>query len=192
MDPYNWRLDYGNSNWDIRHRFVASYVYDIPFFRGANNLVAGIFGNWQLNGITTLQSGRSFNVSIGEDRANTAPGSVQRPNLIHPASSNCNGAHLTACVDVSAFALPALYTYGTAGRNLLRGPHLYTTDFSLFKNVPITERVRFQFRAEAFNLFNSPMFSNPTANLSNLATFGNITSTSVDNRVMQLGGKLMF
>lgn len=192
MDPYDWRRDYGNSNWDIRHRFIASYVYDIPIFARASGLTRGIFGNWQINGITTLQSGRPFNVSISEDRANTAPGSVQRPNAVGPASSNCNGAHLTACIDASAFALPALYTYGTAGRNIMRGPHLYATDLSLFKNIPIRERLRFQFRVEAFNVFNAPMFSNPSASFSNLATFGNITSTSVDNRVMQLGGKLVF
>lgn len=150
------------------------------------------FGNWQLNGITKLQSGRSFNVSIAEDRANTSPQRTQRPDLVRPVTSNCNGNHLTACVDASAFAMPALYTYGTAGRNLLRGPHLYTTDFSLFKNFPVGERLKLQFRMEAFNVFNSPMFSNPSGNFSNLATFGNITSTSIDNRVMQLGGKLVF
>ena len=192
MDPYDWRRDYGNSNWDIRHRFVATYVYDIPLFSGASRWVRAAFGSWQINGITTLQSGRSFNVSISEDRANTAPGSVQRPDLVGTPSSNCNGSHLTACIDASAFRLPALYTYGTAGRNIFRGPHLYTTDLSLFKNIPFSERVRFQFRIEAFNAFNSPMFSNPASNFSNLATFGNITSTSIDNRVMQLGGKLVF
>lgn len=192
MDPYDWRRDYGNSNWDIRHRFVASYVWDIPFLSGSTNWLGRVFGNWQLNGITTLQSGRPFNVSIGEDRANTAPGSVQRPNAVGVASASCNGSRLIGCVDASAFALPALYSYGTAGRNILRGPHLYSTDLSIFKNIPITERFKFQFRAESFNVFNSPMFSNPSANFSNLATFGNITSTSIDNRVMQFGGKLMF
>jgi len=192
MDPYNWRRDYGHSNWDIRHRFVTSYIYDIPFFSRAHRAARALFADWQVNGITIMQSGRPFNVSISEDRANTAPGSTQRPDLVRPASSNCNGAHLRSCIDASAFALPALYTYGTAGRNLLRGPHLYSTDLSLFKNIPITERARFQFRAEAFNAFNWPMFGNPASNFSNLATFGNITSTSIDNRVMQFGGKIVF
>ena len=192
MDPYNWRRDYGHSNWDLRHRFIASYLYDIPFFERAHPAARAVLGHWQLNGITTLQSGRPFNVTISEDRANTAPGSTQRPDLLRPASSDCNGSHLRGCIDASAFAMPALYTYGNAGRNILRGPHLFATDLSLFKNIPITERLRFQFRAEAFNVFNSPMFANPSSNFSNLATFGNITSTSIDNRVMQFGGKIVF
>ena len=192
MNPYNWRLDYGNSDWDLRHRLVANYLYDIPFFAGAHPAARAIFANWQINGITILQSGRPFNVSIAEDRANTSPGSTQRPDLIHSASSNCNGDHQRACIDASAFALPALYTYGLAGRNILRGPHLYSTDLSLFKNIPIKERFRFQFRVEMFNVFNWPMFGNPASGFSTPATFGNITSTSIDNRVMQFGGKIVF
>ena len=73
----------------------------------------------------------------------------------------------------------------------LRGPHLFNTDMSLFKMFAIKERVRFTFRAEAFNVWNNPEFSNPNANIE-AATFGNITSTSVGARVFQLGGKLSF
>jgi hypothetical protein len=192
MNPYNWRLDYGHSNWDLRHRFVATYIYDLPFFSGAHKALKFAFANWQFNGITTMQSGRPFNVTIAEDRANTAPGSTQRPDIVKPATSNCSGANQRACIDATAFSLPALYTYGNVGRNILRGPKLLATDLSVFKNFPITERFRFQFRVEAFNAFNAPMFAAPSSNFSNLPTFGNITSTSIDNRVMQLGGKIIF
>ena len=66
MNPYAWWLDYGNSNWDIRHRFVMSFVYDIPFFKSQNRVVRGVFANWQTNGIWTIQTGMPFNVSVSQ------------------------------------------------------------------------------------------------------------------------------
>jgi hypothetical protein len=191
MIPFNWRADYGNSNWDIRHRFVGQFLYDIPFFKDANPVLRGIFSNWQVNAITTLQSGRPFLVSISTDTANTSARGTYRPDLVHAANSNCGGGHLTGCIDATAFAMPALYTYGNAGRNLMHGPHLFDTDLSLFKNFPIRERVKFQFRFEAFNILNSPQFSNPNA-VFGTAAFGTVTSTSIENRDIQLGGKLVW
>ena len=191
MNPYNWRLDYGNSNWDIRHRFVASYVWDIPFFKGANSLLRNALGNWQLNGITILQTGFPFNVTYGTDTANTSSGGSNRPNIVGTPSANCGDGHLVGCINTAAFAAPSPYTYGNAGRNLLYGPHSFTTDLSLFKNFQIRERLRFELRFEAFNVTNSPEFSNPASTFGT-ATFGNITSTSTDNREIQLGGKLVF
>jgi len=191
MIPYNWRADYGNSNWDIRHRFVASYVYDIPFFKTANPMLRGILANWQVNGITTLQSGRPFNVSISTDTANTSARGTYRPDLVHAPSSNCGDGHLTNCIDATAFAMPALYTYGNAGRNLMHGPHLFDTDLSLFKNFPIRERLRLQFRFEAFNMLNSPQFANPNATFGT-SSFGTVTATSIENRDIQLGAKLVW
>jgi hypothetical protein len=191
MDPYNWKADYGNSNWDIRHRFVSSFVYDIPFFRTSNRAVNAAFSRWQLNGILTLQTGIPFNVSISTDRANTSSQGVQRPDLIAPASSDCGGGHLTNCIVSSSFVLPVQYTYGNAGRNVLHGPHLFTSDLSVFKNFAITERAKLQFRAEFFNFTNSPQFSNPNGVWSTSA-FGSISSTSVENRDVQFGLKLSF
>src|SRR5205814_781261 len=72
MNPYNWRLDYGNAPFDIRHRFVGTYIYEIPFFRNGNRVVSGVLGGWQINGITTLQSGTPFGLSINTDSDNTS------------------------------------------------------------------------------------------------------------------------
>jgi hypothetical protein len=91
----------------------------------------------------------------------------------------------------TSFVLPAQYTYGNAGRNLLHGPHLFTSDLSVFKNFSLTERARLQFRAEFFNFTNSPQFSNPNGVWSTSA-FGSISSTSVENRDIQFGLKLSF
>ncbi len=198
MNPYNWRADYGNSNWDIRHRWVTTFVYEIPFFAVSNPVLKGIFGGWQSNGIFIWQSGLPFNVSTGTDTANTSSSGTYRPNLVHAPSANCGGGQLTGCIDASAFTVADLYpitptnfAYGNAGRNLLTGPRRSTLDYSLTKNFPIAERVKFQFRFETFNLLNHANFSNPSATI-NTGAFGTISSTATSSRNIQLGGKLVF
>ena len=197
MNPYWWKGDYGNSNWDIRHRLVATFNYDIPFFAVSNAFLKGAFTKWQANGIITLQTGTPFNVSTGTDTANTASSGTYRPNLVHAASADCGRGHLVACIDATAFtianlypAAPTSFAYGNAGRNLLHGPGAETVNFSVFKNFPIKERLAFQFRFETFGLFNHTNFSNPSATFG-AATFGNITGAS-GSRTIQLGGKLHF
>jgi hypothetical protein len=197
MNPYWWRADYGNSNWDIRHRFIATFVYDIPFFAAANPVLKGVFSHWQTNGIVTLQTGIPFNVSTGTDTANTGSSGTYRPDLVHAPSDNCGRGHLVGCIDATAFTVqdlypitPTNYNYGNSGRNLLHGPGAETVNFSLFKNIPIKERLRFQFRFETFALFNHTNFLNPSSTLGT-SSFGNITSAT-GNRNIQFGAKLMF
>jgi hypothetical protein len=196
MNPYDWRRDYGNAPFDIRHRLVATYIYSLPIFATGSRFIKTAFGGWQINGITTTQSGTPFGLAINTDAANTSSQGTQRPDLLKTPVYNCGAGHLLGCIDKSAFAVPGniaqgTFAYGNAGRNILRGPHLFDTDMSLFKTFSIRERLRFTFRMEAFNIWNNPEFSNPNANIES-ATFGNITSTSVGSRVMQLGGKLSF
>jgi hypothetical protein len=191
MNPYNWHADYGNSNWDVRHRFVASFNYDLPFFRSASNgFVREALGGWQTNGIVTLQTGFPFNVTVSGDPANTGR-SNERPNLLGTPSDNCGNGHLTGCINSAAFAPPVPYTYGDAGRNLLYGPGLDNVDFSLFKSFRLRERLNLQFRSEFFNFFNTPAFSNPNATYGT-TSFGSITSTKHDNREIQFALKLLF
>lgn len=139
-----------------------------------------------------MQSGMPFTVSNSRDTANTSSSGTYRPNLAHAPSADCGRAHLTGCIDPSAFVeIPTtVFAYGNAGRNLLAGPHLFTTDLSLFKNFRIYERARLELRFEAFKFTNSPEFSNPSVTTLGTATFGNITSTSIENRDIQLGAKL--
>jgi hypothetical protein len=200
MNPYYWRADYGNSNWDIRHRVVATFVYDIPFFSNANSVVKTVFGKWQANGIITIRGGLPFTVSTGTDTANTASSGTYRPNLVHTATADCGRGHLVACIDPTAFTIadlypanPNNYAYGSAGRNILRGPGAQEVNFSLSKNFPIGERVKFQFRFETFNLFNHANFGNPSATI-NTSSFGSITglAAGTNNRQIQLGAKLAF
>jgi hypothetical protein len=194
MNPYFWKEDYGNSNWDIRHRFVGTFVYNIPFFAVSNPVLKGAFTGWQGNGIITIQSGFPFNVSTGTDTANTGSSGTYRPDLLHTPSDNCGRGHLVGCIDATAFTIadiaPPNYAYGSAGRNLLHGPGAETFNLSLFKNFPIDERLKFQFRFETFALFNHTNFNNPSATLGT-SSFGNITSAG-GNRNIQLGAKLQF
>jgi hypothetical protein len=190
MNPYNWRADYGNSNWDVRHRFVAQLNYSLPFFNSASNgFVRAALGGWQTNAIVTLQSGFPFNVIQSGDPANTSRNN-ERPNLIGTASANCGDGHLIACIDSSAFG-PTGFAYGNFGRNVLFGPGLYFVDFSAFKNFKIRERAAVQFRSEFFNILNTPAFSNPNATFGT-TSFGNITSTKRDNRQIQFALKFLF
>jgi len=196
MVPYLWHLDYGNSNWDIRHRFVGTFVYDIPFFAVKNPVLKGMFTGWQGNGIITLQTGTPFNVTTSSDTANNGAPGTNRPDLLHKPSDTCGRGHLVGCIDSTAYTLQDLYpvvpnyAYGSEGRNLLHGPGAETVNLSLFKNFPIRERMKFQFRFETFALFNHTNFGNPSSTFGT-ASFGNITGAG-GNRNIQLGAKLVF
>jgi hypothetical protein len=195
MNPYNWRLDYGRANWDVTHRFVTGYNYELPFLKSASNPWARhILGGWQTNGVATIQSGFPIGVTMSADRANVGQG-TQRPNLVGPVSVDCGSGKLVNCVSISSFALPELYTYGSAPRNFLDGPGLVNFDMSFFKNFSFGERVRLQFRTEFFNIFNHPNFGNPNSTfIPGSTNFGTITSLALgaNMRQTQFGLKLMF
>ncbi len=189
QNPYNWRGDYGNANWDVRHRFVASFTYALPFLlKSQNALLRQTLGGWQTNGIVTLQSGFPFNVTSPGDPANTGRSS-ERPNVTGAVYDNCGNGNLANCISTN-FAV-AQYAYGNFGRNVLFGPGLYDVDFSAFKNFALKERTTLQFRSEFFNILNTPAFSNPNATITN-SNFGTITSTKSDNRQIQFALKLLF
>lgn len=191
MNPYNWRLDYDSSNWDVRHRLVSSFSYNVPFFKGSPASLPGyLAGGWQVNGIITAQAGMPFTVTVPGDPSNTGY-TNQRPLSVGRPSANCGQGHLTGCVATAAFAIPAQYTFGNVGRNTLRGPDLSTVDLSLFKNIPLHEKLTVQVRAEAFNLLNHPSFANPSA-VFGTSAFGNITATTINNRQLQLAAKINF
>jgi Carboxypeptidase regulatory-like domain/TonB dependent receptor len=202
MDNYDIWRDYGPANWDVPHRFVASYIYDIPFLKASSQpILKYVVAGWQVSGITTIQSGTPVNITFGADRANTGTGG-QRPDLVGAVPArNCqeNSAGATQverrqlinCYDTSAFALPALFTFGNAGRNILRGPKFVSTDLSLLKNVPVGGNARLQVRVEMFNVFNNVNYGNPNATFDNAAAFGRITSAG-SMRQIQVGAKLIF
>lgn len=166
--PY---LEYGNSDFDVRHRFVMSYIYQLPFGYGkafggsASGALNQIIGNWQVAGIVTAQTGNWFTITDALTNVSTSDGGggvgfyEVRPNVV----GNPNGPH---CLPDTLFNTCAFvdntipFTFGNAGRNIVRGPGLQNWDFSIFKMLPLTEEKRFEFRAEFFNIWNhvNPLF----------------------------------
>jgi hypothetical protein len=197
MDNYDIWRDYGPSNWDIPHRFVASYLYDVPFLKDSSNaFLKYVVAGWQVSGVTTVQSGSPVNVTISADRANIGITGLQRPDLVGPVPSlNCVPdpavpPRLMNCFDRSAFALPAQFTFGNASRNLLRGPKFVNTDLSFMKNVIVGGGATVQIRVEMFNIFNTVNWGTPNATFDS-ANWGLITSAGAMRQV-QLGAKLLF
>jgi hypothetical protein len=202
MDNYDIWRDYGPALWDVPHRLVASYLYDIPFLKSSQQpLLKYLVAGWQVSGVTTVQSGSPVNVTLSTDRANIGITGQQRPDLVGPVPAlNCVADpdptkyhQLMNCYDPTAFALPAQFTFGTADRNILRGPKFMSTDLSFMKTVPIAGAARFQFRMEVYNIFNNVNYGNPgsTFGVPLATSFGRITSAGT-MRQIQLGGKVLF
>jgi hypothetical protein len=190
-NPYDPQADYAPADWDVPHRFVASYMYELPFFATSPRwILKNLVGGWQVSGITTFESGRPVNVTISGDRANTST-TNQRPDLVGTPSANCSTSNLTNCIDASAFALPALYTWGTAPRNPVRGPGQSWTDLAILKSVSLgIGGAQMQFRGEFFNVFNQVRLNNPAA-VFDSSTFGRITSAQ-SMREAQVGVRILF
>jgi hypothetical protein len=199
MNNYDIWADYGPANWDVPHRFVASYIYDLPFFKTSSNPVLKYaVSGWEVAGVTTLQSGTPVNVTTSGDRANIGISNLQRPNLIGPIPSlDCETDAATRqrinCYDASAFELQPLYTFGNTPRNVLRGPKWVQTDLSAIKDFALRGTARLQVRADIFNIFNNVNLGNPNAVFGS-ASFGRISAlaTGAVMRQVQLGAKLMF
>ena len=196
----------GLCTFDVPNNFVTSYVWELPFGKGhkllstAPSAVNFLIGGWQWQGINTFQSGVPFSATISTDRANTAvsqnPDSIAPP--VVPGNPSCwffvsaNPACKALLPNqADTFVLPAQYTYGNAGRDTLRNGRLIQLDTSLFKSFKLTETKIFDFRAQVYNLTNTPSFNTPNTN-TNLATAGQVTSTRNQPRLYEFGLKFSF
>jgi hypothetical protein len=182
---------------DQAHRFVASYTYDLPWGPGrawlnSNTLWAKAFGSWQVGGIALLRSGLPFGI---DSTANTtdSQGGRQRANRVGDGRLDRDQRRLSRYYDTSAFVNPPQYQFGNSPRNVLRAPGLVNFDLMLAKNISFSERVRLDFRAEAFNLMNTPAFGFPGATVGTGA-FGVISATlpGTDARQVQFALKMSF
>ncbi len=187
------KAGYGPSGFDIGQRFVGSWVYMLPFGGqgqplGSSGALSRLVGGWEFDGIGTLQSGLPYSLSLNQGVNNGAPswpdricsGALSNPDPSRWFNTNC-------------FVAPPANTYGNAARGLLFGPKLVEFDVSMVKNTKLTERFNLQFRADAFNVFNTPSFSVAGLNSSiGSPTAGEITSTNIDNREFQFALTLTF
>jgi len=211
QDPYDTRAEKGLSDFDVRHNFVANFLYDLPIGNGLSGASGKLLGGWSLGGILNLRSGFPFNVHIGQgfDRARNGIDNTrsQRPNM---APGRTYESAITGdpdrYVDPTAFVLQPKGFYGNEGRNVLSGPDLKVFDLTVIKKTAITERVSMEFRTEVFNLFNHTNFAGPEPNNRAVfvradpitdapeipATFGQLTKTATSSRQIQFGLKFIF
>jgi hypothetical protein len=191
-DPFNWDKDKGLANFDVPNRFVNSAIWDMPFFKGSKGWEHAVLGGWQVNAILTLQSGIPFTVLAGVDRSLAGVG-LDHADVLGPVATY-NGASTASKIahyfDTSAFALPALGTFGSVGRNTLLGPGLQNLDAGLYKDIPIHESKKLQFRWEVFNSLNHANFANPNASFTS-PNFGRILSAG-SPRILQLALKFYY
>ena len=193
-DSFNRKLERDVSNGDIPNVFVTSFNYELPFGKekawGSRGLAAKIFGRLELSGVTTLQSGMPLAVTQVTNFNAFAGFGTQRPNIVAnpnlPSSQQTTGQFFNA----SAFTIAPQFTIGSASRNPVRGPHYRNLDLALIKRILFGKERSFEFRAEVFNLTNTPPLSAPNAVLGSPG-FGSITSAG-DPRVFQFGAKLNF
>ena len=187
QDLRNLGADRAIASFDKTHIFVTNYIWELPFFRDADKLVYNLLGGWQIGGIYRLETGTPLTVTISPNRANSFFGGGQRPDLI----TNPEGSRtIEQWFNPAAFALPAVNTFGNAGRSLMRGPGLNLCDLSIYKNFRISETVRLQFRGELFNALNHTNFSGVGTTFGS-TTYGRVTS-ALEPRQIQFGVKLNF
>jgi hypothetical protein len=196
------KLDYGNSSYDIRNRFVGTVTYALPGFNASNFAVREVLGGWQVNAIVDLRSGSPMNITLNSDFAHIGQvGASQRPVFVHIGQDTCSRATVTgiggsqknSCLDATAYANPTNGTFGNLHRNDLYGPGSANTNLSLMKNFGIYENVKFQLRGEAFNAFNHPTPANPNTTFGG-SSFGFITgvNSNTSARILQVAGKIIF
>ena len=178
----------------MRHRFIGSGVYELPFGRGKGigsnwgKGVDAVLGNWSVGSIITLTDGTPQHLTVAGNPANVGGG--DRPDAVSGQHWRLDNPDPAGFYNKAAFLPNQPFTYGNTGKNILVGPGTIGWDFSLYKNFRFGEKYGAQFRMEAFNFPNHPNFNFPNASVGN-RNFG-VISNARDPRIMQLGIKFVF
>ena len=200
-NPFNLKSERGRSDWDRRHAFVTSWLWELPF-KFNNHMTNSLLGGWTLTAIHTIQSGPPLTFWLGQDVALDGTGNAGGQHaFLEPGIKASNiaishpnrNAFVTQFFNTGAFvpvAQDPLGFYGNAGRGLINGPAFNNTDFSVLKDFKIREPMRVEFRAEMFNVFNQVNFNNPDTQETD-GTFGQITSAN-PGRIIQFALKLLW
>ena len=206
QNSYCRQCERGRSSFDVGHRFVTSILYDLPVGKGrsrnlSNGFANAVVGGWQVGSIVTFQSGFPITITQSGDPSNTG-GQFDRPVAtgLTPYLSNPDPQRW---YNPAAFSLTPDGTFGNVGRNTVSSPPIQAWDFSALKNfaMPYKEGHQLQFRFEAFNVANHPIWGNPDTNVNSGprsaetglgANFGRITGTRTNMRNLQLGLRYTF
>lgn len=199
INPFNINQDRGNSSLDVRHLLTGSVIIDLPFGKGqryfnGNGALSKVFEGFQLNLIQLARSGYPYSVTCDNCSGANRPtligdpfASVPAGRLLNPAAFSTNAAFLSSVTNAAGRTI----RFGSLGRNTFRGPAIYTTDMSIFKNTKLGETLTMQLGFEFFNLFNHPNYTIPNNNVSN-GDFGIIRFNAQSGRVVQYRFKLLF
>ena len=200
-DQNNRRSSWGTADFDRAQRFVFSYQWQLPQLHNGNQIARAAINGWQLSGVTVLQSGTPL--TVFDVNSGTIYGMYYGPAQRNAAATTSvathgsNTARLNQWINSSAFTNPVAigdgYAFGNSGRSIVRGPGQNNSDLSLIRQIALPgngEARRIEFRVDAFNLFNHAQFSNPITTLG--SGFGQITSTSVMARLLQVAAKINF
>lgn len=187
------RRDYAPLSWNRGVTSTSSVVYQLPFGRQKTYLTHGVAavlaGGWQLSGLISMTSGTPLFITASGSQLD-APGTTQVPNLVKPFHRLHGIGTQHPWFDPTSFVQPQGAVLGDLGKNVYSGPSAFTMDMSASRSFEFTERTSFAFRADAFNIFNHPVFSNPDTHL-NDADFGDVTGSG-GGRSMQLSGTFTF
>jgi hypothetical protein len=194
-DSFNLRRERDSSTGDIPNVFVASSTWQLPLGRGHRLIPSGGWGvlanGWQITGIVQLQSGMPFAITQTTNFNAFAGFGVQRPNVVASPNLPSDQRSPAKWFNTAAFQAAPQFTLGNASRNPVRGPNYRDADIAFIKHTGIRERVDLEFRAEIFNLTNTPAFGQPNGVVGSSA-FGTITATATDPRVIQFGLKVNY
>ncbi|MEO8658366.1 MAG: TonB-dependent receptor, partial [Bryobacteraceae bacterium] len=194
MYPWNTNLDRALQDTDRKFVFVFSHVWELPFGPGKPMLnnsgpLKYLVGGWQLSGIETIESGRPFTPVLGDTASLNSDCCTLRPNVTGDPMVSSPGRD--GWFNPGAFGVPALYTYGNSGRNILRGPGVVRVDLALMKSFQIHEKLRLELQGEAYNAFNRTNLGNPNATVDS-STAGKIFGISDIMRRLQVSATIRF
>jgi hypothetical protein len=192
ITPADVEKSWGYADFDRSHIYVSTFVWALPWFKDDAGITKWVLGNWQVSGLLTMMSGTPVNITANAATLR-APGNTQFPNQLGDAEILGNIGPGQKYFDVTQFAAPAPNQFGNMSRNMgdIRGPGFFSIDFSVVKQFPFAGGRMADFRADIWNLTNTPSFGNPNGAFGQ-ATFGEINSLAKDQRVMRFAVRFMF
>lgn len=186
----DYRLEYSNLQYDVRRRATMAADYELPFGKNMKGIEKQLIAGWQMNAMLVLSDGMPFSILDPSDVANIGS-SYNRPNQLPGVSAKLSNWTVNHFFNTSAFQIEPQYTVGDIPPFSVYGPPERHLDYSLFKNFPIKESIRMQFRAEFYNITNTPTFANPGGTVGTSA-FGVVSGIIGTPRQVQLALKVLF